>query len=83
MLLVGGYIFFFTKGYPQYYFAYIKCGMKQPIAVSYYFGSQKIDYSRPGDENHPGPNMFVKYVCTDKEAQDLGARYLPSGELID
>ncbi len=77
------FVFLLTRGYPQYAYNYLKCGGKQPVALEYYFAVDKVDYQNPGDKNYPKPSMFVSYVCTEKEAIDLGAVHVPFGERID
>ncbi len=69
-----------TGGYFKYVYAYVKCGTS-PVAVSKHFGEYKADYMLPGDQSYPGPNMFMKYVCTEKEAIGLGAKHYPTENL--
>ena len=72
----------YLERYPQYVYSYINCGMKQPIAVRNW-GPSDIEYMESGDKNYPSPNMFISYVCTEKEALELGAKHVPSGERSD
>ncbi len=76
LILVLGVV----SGWIQYGYNYVRCG-SEPIAVHHYFAVDLIDYSKPGDANYPGPNMFYSYVCTGQEAINLGAKYVPSGYL--
>ena len=36
-------------------------------------GEQKATYFLPNDDDYPGPNVFMKYVCSEQEAIDEGA----------
>ena len=81
--LFGVSIFTFTKGYPQYYYYYLKCGGKQPVAI-YYWSPYDKQYSLPSNESYPEPsNFFIKYVCTEKEAIDIGAKFSPKKDDIE
>lgn len=62
----------FYKGYFNYAAGYIKCG-KTPVAVFHHFAEQKATYFLPTDADYPGPNVFMKYVCSEQEAIDEGA----------
>lgn len=63
-------------GYFKYGYAYVKCG-GEPVAVSYHFAENEVDYYLPGDTSYPGAHPYMKYVCSENEAIGLGAKHVP------
>ena len=61
---------------PQFAYYAISCG-QAPVTVNYYFGSRDITYARFGDDA-TRPGAFDRFVCTEQEAIDLGAKYKSS-----
>ena len=83
VLLGGVYMYLFIQGYPNYYHSYFACGMRNPVAI-YYWSPYNKQYSLPGDQSYPNPSTyFVKYVCTEKEAINVGAKYAPTADDIN
>lgn len=72
LIVIGSFVvFLFFEGYPQYYSSYLKCG-HAPVAIAPDFAGGQRYYVMPGDEGYPGPNMFFKYVCTERAAKGYG-----------
>jgi hypothetical protein len=71
-------MYLFVSGWGGYAFAYVQCGVKQPL-IAYTISGGQI-YYMPGDRRYSAPGegaFFSSYYCTEPQAKAAG--FLRSG----